>query len=148
MSESVNQEDVLDLWRSQIRQTAERTRAAASRLSPECPDFAIPPFNWPQLSITLTGIAPHAQVGTEMPPIRRYRGPFRYGAALVAKVVLYVSKFLTTRQREYNVALLEFVRELGEGVRNLELRVIRQAERIRELEAALAQTRPESRKAS
>ena len=85
MSEPVGQErDILDVWMQQIRSEAERKRASA----PPPPTDAgprLPPLNWPQLSIALGQIAPLAKVGTELPPIRRYPGPLRYGAILVAR---------------------------------------------------------------
>ena len=149
MSEAASQErDILDTWMREIRAEADRRRANASR-QPRDAGPRVPALNWPQLSITLSQIAPLAQVGSELPPIRRYPGPLRYGAIFVAKVVLYAAKFLITRQREYNLSLLKFIRQLGEGTRNLEMRVVRQEERIRALEAALAAPRRDSgRKAS
>jgi hypothetical protein len=76
----------------------------------------------------------HADIGAGVPELPRFRGPLRFVARLLARVVLYLSRFLTSRQREYNYAVLNALRNLHRGLSRLE---DEQAQRFQQLRTDL-----------
>ncbi len=61
-----------------------------------------------------------ARVGQKIPSFASFRRPLRPIARLTARIVLYLSRFITDRQSDYNIALLRTVAALGEAVDRLE----------------------------
>src|SRR5947209_4805315 len=81
---------------------AEIRAAAARRRGPPAP----PALDWDLLSAGLRRVEGHADIASGPPDLPRFRGPWRRAARFLARVVLYLSRFLTSRQREYNHAVL------------------------------------------
>jgi SAM-dependent methyltransferase len=77
-------------------------------------------LNWPVILASLESAEQHAQVGRRIPPLAAWRGIMRPPARLAARIVLYLSRFLTDSQTQLNVSLLHAVRALAEGVHRLE----------------------------
>jgi len=56
-----------------------------------------------------------------------------------SRVILYLTRFLTTRQSDFNVCVLDALRGMGEAVHALETRLVQQQEQIRLLETTILQ---------
>ncbi len=78
----------------------------------------------------------HALVGTSLPEMSRFRGLRRPFVRFTARCVLTLSRFLTAAQRQFNLAVLDALRQLGDRVQELERA---QNDTVRWLEAALAE---------
>jgi hypothetical protein len=94
---------------------------------------------------SLRRVERHADIGAGVPELPRLRGPLRFVARLLARVVLYLARFLTSRQREYNYAVLSVLRNIDRGLSRLEQE---QARQIRQLRAELERLREEDRRAA
>lgn len=95
-------------------------------------------FNWLEVKSRLkigTGLA---QMGN-MPLLPRFRGLKRRIALVASRAVLILTRFLTSRQTDFNVCMLDTLREMGEALHAIETRVIQQQEQIRQLETSLGQ---------
>jgi len=77
-------------------------------------------LNWPAILASLESAEQHAHIGRRIPPLAAWRGMMRLPARLAARIVLYLSRFLTDSQTQLNVSLLQAVQALAEGVRRLE----------------------------
>jgi hypothetical protein len=79
-----------------------------------------------------------AQLGT-LPLFPRFHGIKRRLALVAARVILYLLRFLTSRQTDFNVCLLDALREMGEALHSVETRLVQQQEQIRLLDATVSQ---------
>jgi septal ring factor EnvC (AmiA/AmiB activator) len=126
-----------------IREQAARQRAAADEALDKH-SAADPGFNWPQVQACLNSAARLAPVPTTVPTLGRFRGLTRLLARLALRGFLALARVITVRQGDLNARLIEALRETAEGLRNLEMQVVRQNQRIQRLEAQL--WREEARK--
>ena len=108
--------DTLDLARlkAEIREALARRRALGSVI--EIPDT----FNAELRTANLQRVEQLADIGAGAPELPRFRGTLRFAARLLARVVLYLSRFLTSRQRESNHAVLNALRNFHQGLARLE----------------------------
>jgi hypothetical protein len=95
-------------------------------------------FNWLEFKARLKIGAGLAKLG-ERPLLPRFHGIKRQLALSVARIVLFLTRFLTSRQTDFNVATLDSLREIGEALHSVETRVVQQQEQIRLLEATVGQ---------
>ncbi|HTU90463.1 MAG TPA: hypothetical protein VMF69_10350, partial [Gemmataceae bacterium] len=79
-----------------------------------------------------------AQLGV-MPLLPRFHGLKRRLALTASRAILYLTRFLTTRQSDFNVCALDALRGMGEALHAVETRVVQQQEQIRLLEATITQ---------
>jgi hypothetical protein len=115
-----------------IREEVARRRAAKPQPLPTRTNgFAGRTRSWPGLArswhdakLSLKAAEQFADVGLQLPELARLRGwmgfPARVLARLLARCVLYLSRFLTNRQRQFNVCTLDTIHHLQEVVRRLE----------------------------
>jgi hypothetical protein len=134
-------DEALDLERlkARIREQAARKRAEVAAVIPlavRSPDGRT--FNWLEAKALLRTAATFAEAGTP-PPLEGMRGPKRWLAAQLARVVRRLTRFITTRQTDYNVSLLDTVRDLAESLHETETRLLQQQVQIRQLEALVGQ---------
>jgi hypothetical protein len=61
----------------------------------------------------------YADIGCAVPELSRFRGAQRHLGRVVARIVLFFSRFLTNRQREFNKAVLSSLRCLNNRVDKL-----------------------------
>jgi hypothetical protein len=94
-------------------------------------------FDWPQARRRLESASDLSRIAA--PPQLDTRGPRRWLQMLLAKVVLRLTRFITSRQTDCNVCLSEAARDVAEGLHEVEKQVVENQERIRQLEARLAQ---------
>ena len=80
---------------------------------------------------SLRRVERHADIGAGVPELPRFRGPLRLVARLLARVVLYLARFLTSRQRECNYAVLNSLRNLHRGLARVEEEQARQLRQLR-----------------
>jgi hypothetical protein len=136
----MNQSDLdLDELKARIREQAAamRERAAASTALP--PDgSSVWSFNWLEVKSRLKIAAGLAQLGV-VPLLPRFHGVKRRLALAASRVILYLTRFLTTRQSDFNVCALDALRGMGEALHAVETRVVQQQEQIRLLEATISQ---------
>jgi hypothetical protein len=91
-------------------------------------------FNWLEAKATLKTAASFAEAGT--PPTHDNRHGLKLWAArLISRTVSRLTRFITSRQTDYNVSLLDTVRDMAEALHDVETRVVHQQEQIRQLEA-------------
>jgi hypothetical protein len=95
-------------------------------------------FNWLEIKDRLKIAAGLAQLGGT-PLMQRFHGIKRRIALAASRVVLYLTRFLTSRQTDFNICLLDILREMGEALHIAETRLIQQQEQIRLLETTINQ---------
>lgn len=139
MSEA-NQSDLdLDELKARIREQAASMRErAASAMSLPSTGSSAWSFNWLEVKARLKIGAGLAQLGA-MPLLPRFHGIQRKLALAVSRVILYLSRFLTSRQTDFNTCILDALREMGEALHSVETCVVQQQEQIRLLEATVSQ---------
>ncbi|HTU16732.1 MAG TPA: hypothetical protein VMG10_01615 [Gemmataceae bacterium] len=135
-----NQPDLdLDELKARIREQASsmRERAAAS-IPLAARGASVWTFNWLEVKARLKIGAGLAQLGA-VPLLPRFHGMQRRLALAASRVILFLTRFLTSRQTDFNVCLLDALREMGEALHSVETRVVQQQEQIRLLEATISQ---------
>jgi hypothetical protein len=91
-------------------------------------------FNWLEAKALLKTAAKYAEAG--QPPTHDNRHGLKLWAVkLLSRTVLRLTRFITTRQTDYNVSILDTVRDMAEALHDVETRVVQQQEQIRQLEA-------------
>lgn len=129
----------LDELKARIREQAASMRERATASVPLAARSAAAwSFNWLEVKSRLKIGAGLAQLGA-MPLLPRFHGLKRRLALAASRVVLLLTRFLTSRQTDFNVCLLDALREMGEALHTVETRVVQQQEQIRLLEAAVSQ---------
>ncbi len=129
----------LDELKTKIReQAAEMRERAAAAVPLAARGSSAWSFNWLEVKSRLKIGAGLAQMGG-MPLLPRFRGVKRQVALFASRAVLYLTRFLTSRQTDFNVCLLDALREMGEALHGVETRVVQQQEQIRLLEACVNQ---------
>lgn len=139
----MNKKDQLDLnldeLKERIREQAAGMRERAASATPLPPDgSSIWSFNWLEVKSRLKIASGLAQLGAA-PLLPRFHGIKRRLALAASRVILYLTRFLTTRQSDFNVCTLDALRGLGEALHAVETRVVQQQEQIRLLEATITQ---------
>ena len=137
---SSNQSDWdLDELKERIREQAASMRERAAAATPLPPDgSSIWSFNWLEVKSRLKIAAGLAQLGV-VPLLPRFHGLKRRLALTASRAILYLTRFLTTRQSDFNVCALDALRGMGEALHAVETRVVQQQEQIRLLEATITQ---------
>ena len=139
MSEENHPDWDLDELKARIREQAAAMRERAAATIPLAARGAsVWSFNWLEVKSRLKIGAGLAQLGA-MPLLPRLHGLRRRLALLAARVILTAARFLTSRQTDFNVCLLDALREMGEALHSVETRVVQQQEQIRLLEATVSQ---------
>jgi hypothetical protein len=135
-----NQPDFnLDELKARIREQAAGMRERAASATPLPPDgSSVWSFNWLEVKSRLKIAAGLAQLGV-LPLLPRFHGLKRRLALAASRVILYLTRFLTTRQSDFNVCALDALRGMGEALHAVETRVVEQQERIHLLEATICQ---------
>ena len=95
-------------------------------------------FNWLEVKSRLKIADGLAKLGA-MPLLPRFHGLKRRVALTASRVVLVLTRFITSKQTDLNVYLLRRLREMGEAMHAIETRVIQQQEQIHLLETSLSQ---------
>lgn len=129
----------LDELKARIREQAASMReraVAAIPLAGRGP--SVWTFNWLEVKARLKIGAGLAQLGA-VPLLPRLHGLQRRLALAASRLILYLTRFLTSRQTDFNVCLLDALREMGEALHTAETRLVQQQEQIRLLEATLSQ---------
>lgn len=122
---------------ARIRDQAARKQAAIEAGVHTAQGLGGPAFNWLQVHCRLNAAERLAQADDSVPHLWRFPGPLRHLARLLGRLFLYAAQLVTVRQGQFNRSLLQTLREAGEGLRNLEVQVCQQEERLRDLERAL-----------
>jgi hypothetical protein len=129
----------LDALKEQIREQAASMRERTAAALPAAGrGAAMWSFNWLEVKARLKIGAGLARLG-EMPLLPRLHGLYRRLALLAARVILHGTRFLTSRQTDFNVCVLDALRDMGEALHAVETRVVQQQEQIRLLEAMVGQ---------
>jgi hypothetical protein len=77
-------------------------------------------LDWGLITAKLHIAEKNAAVGQNVPKLKRFPGPIRVVARLLAAAILYPLRMVTNPQREFNVAMLAAVQALKDGVRQME----------------------------
>lgn len=129
----------IDELKERIREQASSMRERAASATPLPPDgSSIWSFNWLEVKSRLKIASGLAQLGA-VPLLPRFHGIKRRLALAASRVILYLTRFLTTRQTDFNTCALDALRGMGEALHAVETRVVQQQEQIRLLEAAVSQ---------
>lgn len=129
----------LDELKERIREQAAEMRESVPATLPLGAHTASPrAFNWLEVKARLKIGSGLAKMGA-LPLLPRFHGLRRRLALAAAHVVLYLTRFLTGRQSEFNVCLLDALRDMGEALHTVETRLVQQQEQIRQLEATVGQ---------
>jgi hypothetical protein len=137
-------EMTLEPLRARIQEQAARRRddvvPSWARLPPPVP----PPytFHWLEAHRRLDIALRMAHIAAP-PELHNTRGPRRWAERFLAKVVTRLTRFITARQTDYNVCLYETAHEVADSLHDIERQVLENQERIRHLEACLAQLQEE-----
>jgi hypothetical protein len=129
----------LDELKARIREQAssmrERTAAAVPLTARSASAWS---FNWLEVKSRLKIADGMARLGA-LPLLPRFRGVKRQIALAASRVVLLLTRFITSKQTDLNINLLLTLREMGEALHAIETRVIQQQEQIQLLETAVSQ---------
>jgi hypothetical protein len=129
----------LDELKTRIREQAAGMRERAAAAIPLAARGAsVWSFNWLEVKSRLKIGSNLARLGA-VPLLPRLHGIKRQLALVAARVILVATRFLTSRQTDFNVCLLDALREMGEALHSVESRVVQQQEQIRLLEATISQ---------
>lgn len=129
----------LDELKIRIREQAAAMRERAAAATPLPPDgSSVWSFNWLEVKSRLKIAAGLSQLGV-LPLLPRFHGIKRRLALAASRVILYLTRFLTTRQSDFNVCALDALRGIGEALHAVETRLVQQQEQIRLLEATVSQ---------
>src|SRR5262249_55151433 len=127
----------------------ERIRSEVTGPSGPAPDLG---RDDEQVEFHLALAEENANVGTRAPTLSRYRGFKQRAARLVARGVMFLSRFLTNVQRQFNVAAVNCLRGLWTRNQRLEIsvrdhdkRLARLAARMRAQERRIRRLLEESR---
>jgi hypothetical protein len=129
-----------------LEQLKARIRARAARKRAEV-GAAIPlaakaqggwTFNWLEAKSLLKTAGKYAEAG-QAPTHDNRHGIKLWVVKLLSRTVLRLTRFITTRQTDYNVSILDTVRDMAEALHDVETRVVHQQEQIRQLEALVCQ---------
>ncbi len=129
----------LEEVKAAIAEEARQNRARAAAVIPlsarHAGNWA---FNWLEIKTRFPVIAECAQAGA---PARREqaRGLRRWLGWLRDRLVLRLTRFITTRQTDYNVEMLDLVHYALESLHDVEARIVQQQKQIRQLEDSLVQ---------
>jgi hypothetical protein len=127
----------LDELKERIREQAASMRERVPTTLPlSAHGLSARAFNWLEVKARLKIGAGWAKMG-ELPLLPRFHGLRRRLALFAARGVLYLTRFLTGRQSEFNVCLLDALREMGEALYTVETHLMQQQEQIRQLEATV-----------
>jgi hypothetical protein len=127
----------LEQIKDYIRQEAARKRAevvAAVPLSLKARDGLC--FNWLEVKDRLRLTRTFA-TADKPPALDRFHGLRRRIAQWTAKIVMKLTRFITNRQMEYNIATLDLVQDMAEALHDVEKRLVQQQEMIHQLEATI-----------
>jgi hypothetical protein len=75
-----------------------------------------PFFNVLAVRSNLAVAEARADIGSHVTPMRRFYGPLRWLALIAGRVVVYLSSFLTDRQRVYNRSIINALNALTDGL--------------------------------
>ncbi len=129
----------LENLKARIRTQAARKRAEVGAIVPLAAKAQGGwTFNWLEAKALLKTAANFAEAGK--PPTHENRHGLKlWVARLVSGTILRLTRFITSRQTDYNVSLLDSVRDMAEALHDVETRVVNQQEQIRQLEAVVCQ---------
>jgi hypothetical protein len=129
----------LDELKARIReQAAEMRERVAASVPLTARSSSAWAFNWLEVKSRLKFAEGLSRLGA-MPLLPRFRGIKRQVALIASRAVLVLTRFITSRQTDFNINLLETLREMGEALHAIETRAIQQQEQIHLLEAQLSQ---------
>src|SRR5437763_26223 len=94
-----------------------------------------PHIDWHQILTGLKLAEEHVAVGADVPEMTSLPGPLRRLGRLIARCILILTRFITTRQREFNTAALGTIHNVHGMLRHLEQV---QRENLQRLEALSA----------
>jgi O-antigen chain-terminating methyltransferase len=95
-----------------------------------------PHIDWHQILAGVRLAEQHVPVGSHLPELTRLPGPLRWVGLLVARCVVVLTRFITTRQRDFNAAAIGTLHNVHGMLRHLEQV---QTENLKRLEALSAQ---------
>lgn len=129
----------LDELKARIREQAASMRERGTSALPLPPSgSSVWSFNWLEVKARLKIGSGLAQLGAA-PLLPRLHGVQRKLALFASRIILYLTRFLTSRQSDFNVCLLDALREMGESLHSVETRLVQQQDQIRLLEATVCQ---------
>jgi hypothetical protein len=129
--------DDLAQLRDHILEQVLQKRAEIEALTPLRPP--VPPpyaFHWLEARRRLEIAARMSQLSAP-PQLENVRGPKRWLSLLLGKIVIVMTRFMTNRQIDYNVNLMETVEDMVKALHELETLALQNQEHIRHLESCL-----------
>jgi SAM-dependent methyltransferase len=135
MGEANNQAINIDELMAKIRAEVARRRVGYTTVDsqPRSTEGTVATIDWSRLRGSLGTAEQYAQIGTFLPGWPRFGRVKRRVARLTARMVLYVSDFLTNRQRAFNNAVLQALNFLGESLPQVENRLVEQRGELEKL---------------
>ncbi len=80
---------------------------------------------------SLSSAKAYADVGEEVPPMLNFRGIIRKIAILVARIITYLSSFITYKQRAYNEYIIDTLKIVSNVIEKLDNRTREADEKIK-----------------
>ncbi len=122
-----------------IRTQAAQRRAQIAASAPLTPQAPAPwTFNWMEARRRMDIASRMSRIAAP-PQLSNSRSWRRWISSLTARTVTRLTRFMTNRQTDYNVCLLETVHDLAAALHEMETRAIQNQEQIRQLENVLVQ---------
>lgn len=112
------------------REKPHAARAPSSQWTPFSPpdiirngERAKDSFDISTVRSTIRSAEAQADVGETVSPMHQFPTPIRWMALLVGKMVVYLSSFMTDKQRVFNRTVLHVLREITDGLESLKLQL-------------------------
>jgi hypothetical protein len=122
-----------DPWHEALLATIRERAEENQRQLGTTPAASRPVYNWPEVSSRLSRAAAVAVADATIPVDRRHTGLRRGLILAVRRLIASLLRFLTARQSDYNLGILEAMHETGRAVRSLEKRLAAQDEELTQL---------------
>lgn len=124
MIESNNPEINVDELMARIREEVARRRANEATAPPSVlrsESLTKTAIAWSQVNVSMQAVEYHAsRVGEVLPELARFGRVKRKIGQQVARIVLYLSRFITDQQKQFNWATLKALQAMSNSLRSLE----------------------------
>lgn len=132
-----------------VEKLMEKIREGVARRQQECGltpleniEHAVdwkPIIDAPELRSSITSAEVHAEVGVEVSPMLHFHGFTRKLALFAGRIVLYLSSFITDKQRSFNRTIIHILKMITDALERLNSELISRLAHLSQTEDALYQ---------
>jgi SAM-dependent methyltransferase len=113
----INVDEIMARVREEVARRKERGPVAADYKSTASePARGASSINTSAIRLSISTAAVHAEVGTEVTPMLKFPKPLRGIAQLVGRIVLFFASFITFKQRNFNIVVVNTLRTIADSL--------------------------------